>query len=79
MDYYIEELDSSGQYDYEEFAVIDVLYLVYFLFYIIATAFIYVSIWRSAGKYQGPKHWAVLARVVVVVSTASIVWQFISG
>lgn len=30
--------------------------------------FIAVAIWRSAGKYQGPKHWMFLARAMVVLS-----------
>ena len=35
-------------------------YLIYFLF-------IYIAIWRSAGKYPGPGIWAGLARVAVVL------------
>lgn len=30
--------------------------------------FMAVAVWRSAGKYQGPKVWMVLARVMAVVS-----------
>ena len=26
-----------------------------------------VGIWRSSDKYKGPKHWAVLAKVAVVI------------
>ena len=31
-----------------------------------------VSIWRAAGKYQGPKIWSVLARVAVTLPVAGI-------
>jgi len=30
--------------------------------------FIAVAVWRSAGKYQGPKVWMILARVMAVMS-----------
>ena len=53
------------------------LMLLYFLY----TAFINVSIWRSAGKYTGPKRWAILARVMVIVSWAALIreaWQIYS-
>jgi len=29
--------------------------------------FVLVAVWRSAGRYTGPKQWADLARVAVVV------------
>ena len=32
-----------------------------------------VGIWRSSDKYKGPKHWAVLAKVAVVLG---IIIQF---
>ena len=28
-------------------------------------AFIWISIWRSAGKYKGPQHWALIAKILV--------------
>ena len=31
-------------------------------------AFINVAIWRSSNKYKGPKRWAILAKVAVIVS-----------
>lgn len=34
--------------------------------------FIFVALWRAAGKYQGPIIWSVLARAAVVWSTLSI-------
>jgi hypothetical protein len=29
-----------------------------------------VGIWRSAGRYAGPRHWSILARVGAVIGTA---------
>jgi hypothetical protein len=29
-----------------------------------------VGVWRSAGRYPGPPHWATLARVVTVIGMA---------
>jgi hypothetical protein len=29
--------------------------------------FAIVAVWRSAGRYRGPQHWAALARVGVIV------------
>jgi hypothetical protein len=34
---------------------------------VVAYVWALVGVWRSAGKYQGPKVWAILARVVIVV------------
>lgn len=40
--------------------------------------FIFVAIWRSAGFYQGPKVWAILARVAIVLGMISNAVQFSS-
>jgi hypothetical protein len=29
--------------------------------------FVVVAVWRSAGRYRGPHHWAALARIGVIV------------
>jgi hypothetical protein len=29
--------------------------------------FVVVAVWRSAERYRGPHHWAVLARICVIV------------
>ena len=34
--------------------------------------FVSVAIWRSAGLYQGPRLWAVLARVAVVLGAVQL-------
>jgi hypothetical protein len=49
------------------------LFLVYLLFRFAATVFIVVAIWRSAGNYTGQKLWAILARIVCVLSAAHLV------
>jgi len=33
-----------------------------------AWAWVCVGIWRAAGKYKGPRIWAILARIVIVLS-----------
>ncbi len=51
-----------------------VLYFVY-------VAFINVAIWRSSNKYKGPKQWAILAKVMVIVSWSALVreaWEIYS-
>lgn len=35
--------------------------------------FIFVAIWRSAGKFEGNKFWAILARIIVVFNLIAIV------
>ena len=43
------------------------------LLYFVYTAFINVAIWRSAGKYQGPRRWAILAKIMVMISWAALI------
>lgn len=40
--------------------------------------FIWVSIWRSAGNYQGPRFWAILAKVIVVLGIIGSIYNFIN-
>jgi hypothetical protein len=49
------------------------LFLVYLLLRFAATIFIIVAIWRSAGNYTGQKIWAILARVICILSAAHLV------
>ena len=49
-----------------------VLTLLAFVAYLVTTA---VAVWRSAGHYQGPRVWAMLARVAVAVQIGFLtVW-----
>ena len=52
-----------------------VFLLALMLSYFLYTSFINVAIWRSAGKYRGPKRWAILARIMVVVSWTALLWE----
>ena len=45
--------------------------VVYDLLVFAYVVFISVAIWRSAGKYQGPKRWTILARFAVVMLVAA--------
>lgn len=51
------------------------------LFYFVYVIFINISIWRSANKYRGSKRWAILAKVMVLVSWAALIreaWEIYS-
>lgn len=53
------------------------LIVVYFVY----VAFINVAIWRSSNKYKGPRHWAILAKVMVIVSWGALIreaWEIYS-
>ncbi len=41
--------------------------------------FIFIAIWRSAGKYQGRAFWAVLSRIIVVLCALLQIAIFIVG
>lgn len=46
--------------------------------YFIYGIFINIAIWRSANKYQGPKRWAILAKIMVLISWGALIreaWQ----
>ena len=47
-------------------------YAIFTLAYIV---FISVAIWRSAGRYEGPAIWAVLARIMVVIGLIQTAFQ----
>ncbi len=49
------------------------LYVAYYYFKIAYTVFIMIAIWRSAGRYTGPRTWAVLARVAVILGAVGSV------
>ena len=56
--------------------------VMYLAFVFVATAFNLVSVWRSAGNYTGPRVWAILARIAVVVGTLSLargLYKFVDG
>ena len=38
-----------------------------------AYIFVMISIWRSASNYTGPKGWAILAKVVVILAIAPLI------
>lgn len=40
--------------------------------------FIWVSIWRSAGNYQGPGFWAIIAKVLVVLGILGSIYNFMN-
>jgi hypothetical protein len=51
------------------------------LFYFVYVIFRNISIWRSANKYRGPKRWAILAKMMVLVSWAALIreaWEIYS-
>ncbi len=52
---------------------------VFSWFVVAYTLFIFVAIWRSAGKYDGKSIWATLARLGVVVGILGVAGGFVSG
>ena len=38
-----------------------------------------VGIWRSSDKYKGPKFWAILAKIAVVLGVLSALGQLLTG
>ena len=68
------EFQSSGLS--EGFGPVVIIGLI--LFYFIYAIFINIAIWRSASKYQGPKRWAILAKIMVIISWGALIreaWQ----
>jgi hypothetical protein len=50
------------------------------LFYFVYVSFINVAIWRSANNYGGPKGYAILAKVMVLISWGALIreaWQMV--
>lgn len=52
----------------------EALYLLALLLFFVYFIIVYVGIWRSAGRYEGPGAWTVLARVLVVLGTLSLAY-----
>jgi hypothetical protein len=48
------------------------VYLVYYLF-------IVVAIWRSSERYTGPKVWAALARIMVILGVLRTIVTLVAG
>ena len=38
-----------------------------------------VGIWRSADRYKGPKFWAILAKIAVIIGILSNLMSLLSG
>ena len=49
--------------------------MAYAIFVLAYTVFVSVAIWRSAGRYEGPAIWAVLARIMVVIGLIQAAFQ----
>ena len=52
----------------------DELFLVLYLPVLSYCAVVYTGIWRAASKYQGPKYWAVLAKVAIFVAWIELIY-----
>ena len=39
----------------------------------------FVGIWRSSDKYKGPKFWAILAKIAIIIGVLSGFGQLLSG
>lgn len=61
------------------FPVSLMLLLAYFLCFIAALILVAVALWRSAGRYRGPWHWALGARGWIFVGLALLGWKMFAG
>jgi hypothetical protein len=50
-----------------------ILFIGLIVFCFIYVIFINVAIWRSANKYQGPRRYAILAKIMVIVSWGALI------
>lgn len=48
-------------------------------FIILGGMFMNVAIWRSAGNYQGPRVWTIVARIIAVLSLVGNLIQLLVG
>ena len=71
--------ESTGVYESDEFGVLGVVGLLLLVSWIVYSVLVFVGIWRSANNYQGPGHWAALAKIMVVVGAVSVVVEFFGG
>jgi len=53
--------------------------LAFYWFVVGYSLFIFVAIWRSAGKYEGNPSWAAIARLMVIFGAISVAGGFVSG
>ena len=50
-----------------------------FAFFIPWYVFVIVGVWRSSDRYKGPKFWAILAKIAMILSVISLVTRMVSG
>tara|TARA_B100000029_G_scaffold438737_1_gene454902 strand:- start:4090 stop:4413 length:324 start_codon:yes stop_codon:yes gene_type:complete len=50
-----------------------------YAFFIPWYVYIIVGIWRSAGRYKGPKFWAILAKILMILSAIRLVVGLLTG
>jgi hypothetical protein len=55
------------------------LVYIYISFLFVAGLFMNVAIWRSAGNYDGPKGWAITARILVGIGFCGQLIQLVRG
>lgn len=37
------------------------------------------ALWSSASKYTGPKHWAILSKIIVIINSILLTVAFVQG
>ncbi len=61
------------------FPLAEMLVVGYFLCFIAALVFVAVAVWRSAGRYRGPWHWPVLARLSIPAGAVLLIWKMFAA
>tara|TARA_B100000686_G_scaffold333954_1_gene400492 strand:+ start:148 stop:462 length:315 start_codon:yes stop_codon:yes gene_type:complete len=56
-------------------APINTMYAFFIPWYV----YIIVGVWRSSDKYKGPKVWAILAKILMILSAVRLVAGLITG
>ena len=51
---------------------------VFIIFSLIYAPFIYISIWRSANKYQGLQRYAIAAKIMVIIGWGRYIMEILS-
>ena len=69
---YLEYLEISGRSYGSLYAVVGLLTFLYLIFILVYMIFLWVAIWRSSNRYEGPRSWAFLAKMTVVINVLTV-------
>ena len=50
-----------------------------YAFFIPWYVFVIVGVWRSSDRYKGPKFWAILAKIAMIIAIINLVARIVLG